>query len=206
MAPLVLVLTDTTRFPEPARSLEPLCAEAPSGSVGVVVRDRELAEADWLTLAEQLRELTERTQQCLILADRAEHASRLAAHGVHLGGAGGSPSAVRRAHPELVWLSRTWHGWDALPQFEKDALDAVLVSPVFAPRKGRPSLGLDRLSELAKELAPRAAYALGGAGSAELLRVRESGAQGVAMIEAAYVEEPALLAKAIGACKAQEKG
>lgn len=206
MAPLVLVLTDTTRFPAPVRSLEPLCALAPPGSVGIVVRDRELPLDDWLRLAEQVRTLTERTHQRLIVADRAEHAARLHAYGVHLGVAAGSPSALRRAYPELGWLSRAGHGYSDLPQIEKEALDAVIVSPVFAPRKGRAALGLERLGELAREIAPRATYALGGAGSADLYGVRELGAQGVAMIEAAYVESPESIARAIVASLSATKG
>lgn len=206
MAPLVLVLTDIVRFPEPARSLEPLCGLAPPGSIGIIVRDRELREVDWLRLAEQVRTLTERTHQFLIIADRAQHLTRLAADGVHLGADCGSASAVRRVHPELRWLSRAWHGYAELPQFEKDALDAVLVSPVFAARKGRAPIGLGRFGELTRELAPRAAYALGGAGRAELHSVREVGAQGVAMIEAAHVEPPESLAEAIRVCLSAENG
>lgn len=200
MPPALLVLTDTERFPDPARTLGPLLELLPAKSAGIIVRDRSLSESEWLKLAESMRELTDRTQQRLILGSHIEHAERLGAFGVHLPSDGPSP---RRARDETgaLWVSRSGHDFFDLAPSEQSALDAILVSPVFAARKGRPAIGLARLAEVARSVSPVLAYALGGVGSEEVASCLRAGASGVAIIEAAHIEAPAKIARALAAAR-----
>lgn len=196
MRPALLILTDTDRFPDPVRSLAPLLELLPPRSAAVVVRDRALDEGPWLKLAESLRDLTDRTQQLLIVGAHAEHAARVGAFGVHLPSGGASPRRIRE-ETGLPWVSRAHHDVFELGADDRSALSAVLVSPVMAARKGRAALGLPRFSEVVRELSPTSAYALGGVGSVNIAPCFDAGACGVAMIEAAFVEDPDRIAQAL---------
>lgn len=187
-APRLIVITDTERAPIEAwlERLEALFAAAAPGSVWVQLRDRELPIRERRRFGERLRELSARHGQGLSVNDRLDLALVLDADGVHLGDASVLPADARayaRRHSRDWLVSAACH---AAEELETSSADALLLSPVAAPRKGRAPLGADGI---ARAVALRARsgsrcrlYALGGVTRENAGDWLEAGADGVALI------------------------
>jgi thiamine monophosphate synthase len=84
---------------------------------------------------------------------------------------------------------------------ELQEVDALLVSPVCAPRKGRAALGLAALGAVGEQLRARnlscQLYALGGVSAENAAACRTAGAFGVAAIGAALAADPLPLLEAL---------
>ena len=128
----------------------------------------------------------------------------LEADAVHLGEGSVTASDARRLLGANMRISRAWHaasldGVDAVSELH--AVDALLVSPVLAPRKGRPALGLQPLGVLGEQLRARdlacQLYALGGVSAENAAECLQAGAAGVAAIGAALGPDAAGLLRAL---------
>ena len=120
----------------------------------------------------------------------------LEADGVHLGEGSVTAAVARRLIGADVHISRAWHAAslaEAPAVAELADVDALLVSPVLLPRKGRPALGLATLGVLGEQLRARNQachlYALGGVSAENAAACRQAGALGVAAIGAALAED-----------------
>jgi len=197
----LVVLTDTTQYPDPLSSLASLLGRARAGSVVFVLRDKQLPVRERLALGLRLRALCHLREQSFVVAERADLARLLEADGVHLPVLGVPPSKLRAVLPQ-AWLSRAHHADEALPNAELDALSAVFVSPVCASRKGRAALGVDGFGRLARELHGRRpflnVYALGGVGPEHVPGLLAAGAAGVAVIGAGHAADPEPLLSSLG--------
>jgi thiamine-phosphate pyrophosphorylase len=170
-----------------------LCAAARPGSVAVQLRDPKLCAKERLALGRELRTVTRRAGQCLVVNDRLDLAVLVEADGLHLGERS-VPVAVLQTHSQAHacarWISRAWHA----PQQPPEAgAQAYLLSPVVEARKGVPPLGLESLREAVLSVPDAAVYALGGITPASAAACVNAGATGVAAIGAAYREPQALL-------------
>lgn len=179
--PRLMVITDGTRVPSrdlPQR-LEPWCGLAQAGQVIVQLRDRQLGIRERLELGMALRTLTRRLGQYLVVNDRLDLALILDADGVHLGEASVEPEDARRAMGE-VWISRATHDPNA---GDAKGANALVLSPVLAPRKGNPALGLLAVTQIRERLPPgEKLYALGGVDECGASACIDAGADGVAAI------------------------
>jgi thiamine monophosphate synthase len=110
---------------------------------------------------------------------------------------------------ERAWISRAWHSPAQIPGEALDA-DALVLSPVLAPRKGAEALGLEALAAARTTLDYAAMharrrpllYALGGIDAAGAARCIEAGVDGVAAIGATFEADPLPLLEALGiACR-----
>ena len=116
------------------------------------------------------------------------------ADGAHLPESGVSATDARQILGQEAWLSRACHpessGPLSVPQAELAPLDALVVSPVLAARKGRAALGLERLEAVARTVGSSpsvpAVFALGGVDRANAAACVAAGAAGVAAIGAAH--------------------
>jgi len=208
-APRLVAITDTDVAPagELVARLRRLATSAVPGSVALLLRDHGLSGKARLELGLALRDVAREHQQSLWVADRLDLALLLDAAGLHLGEASVSARAARRLLPEAASISRAWHATllDDAALSELSAVDALLVSPVLAPRKGRPALGLSALGVLGEQLRARNQayphlYALGGITARDAAACLAAGATGVAAIGAALAPDvaPLLDALAIG--------
>ncbi len=199
-APLV-VLTDTTKYPDPLSSLGSLLGRARAGSVVVVLRDRQLPVRDRLALGLRLSALCHTSEQRFVVAERADLARLLEADGVHLPVLGLPPSELRAVLPQ-AWLSRAHHADETLADAELNALSAVFVSPVCASRKDRAALGVDGFGRLANGLHGRrpslSVYGLGGVRPEDVAALLAAGAAGVAVIGAGHAADPEPLLSSLG--------
>jgi thiamine-phosphate pyrophosphorylase len=189
--PRLIVFSDSTRV-EPGLMIERftrLAERALSGSVLFVLRDYELALRERFALGQRLSELATSTGQRLGLAERADLARALHCTALHLPGSALRASDARSYLGPLVFLSRGAHDLENEPEPE---LDALLLSPIFEARKGRPPLGpeaLARASRLSAGAAP-ALFALGGVSAENAAACLAAGAAGVAVIGAALEADP----------------
>ncbi len=217
-APRLIVFTDTARFAraEVLMRFAELGRRAIAGSVLFVLRDYSFSALDRLELGIAISALAARSEQRFGLADRADLALALSASAFHLPENGLSPQDARSLLGP-VFLSQACHD----PRIETaPELDARLLSPIFAPRKGRPALGLSALSQAAASPVPLSAsppahaqsgvaefgrsalprpllYALGGVDPNNAAACLTAQAAGVAAIAAAQTPDPAPLLKSL---------
>ena len=198
-APRLIVFSDTTRAPMELMLVRfaLLAGAAQRGTVLFVVRDYGLPARARLELGVRLRVLAAESGQSLGIADRADLALALRASALHLPESGLGERDARRYLGQGVFLSRACH--DPLRAAEPGA-DAVLLSPIFGARKGRPALGLvaveQALAKRAKSQGP-AIYALGAVDAGNAAACVSAGATGVAVIGAALALDHRPLLKAL---------
>jgi len=195
--PRLIVFSDTTRVAVPIL-LDRFTAIAEAGLPGTVqfvLRDYALPLRERWALGEQLAALTCRTQQWFAVAERADLARAWGCRAFHLP-ENGLRAADARSYlgPEVV-LTRGCHQPTSAVEPE---LDALLLSPIFEGRKGRPALGLAALLAAKAEHPERAWYALGGVEAGHASACLAAGAAGVAVIGAALSPDPAPLLSALG--------
>ena len=201
--PRLIAITDCTvvRPSDLADRLEPWLAAARPGSVMVQLRDHQLPIRERLDLGRQLSALARRHEQLLCVNDRLDLALCLGADGLHLGERSLPPRDARGLWGGH-WISRACHEpAGATPA----GADAIVLSPVLAPRKGRPALGVDAVRHARQRAASAWLVALGGIGADGARRCLEAGADGVAAIGAVLHErDPSSLLDALGVLRAVE--
>ena len=204
--PRLIAITDLSVLEADALALQlrRLASLARPGSVAILLRDHAASAKQRLALGTELRDIATGTGQALWVADRLDLALLLKADGVHLGEASVSATVARRLVGETVVVSRAWHATSLSEAAVADELadvDALLVSPVLAPRKGRPALGVEALGVLGEQLRARNRachlYALGGVSAENAASCVGAGAIGVAAIGAALAPDPSALLSAL---------
>lgn len=197
LRPRLVLLTNLAR-----EGLEPviasfarLCERATAGSILVILRDPELSVRERLAAGTVLRQVTRASGQYLSVRDRLDLALVLHADGLHLSEASPPAARFRPKVPSRFWISRAVHDLE-LPAPED--VDAVLLSPVCAPRKNRSPIGLLGLADYTSRNATTHVTALGGIDASSAGHCLASGASSVAVMGAALAEEPAALLSALG--------
>ncbi|HYP88775.1 MAG TPA: thiamine phosphate synthase [Polyangiaceae bacterium] len=182
-----------------------LARAAKPNHVALLLRDHQASARHRLALGEELRAIAREHEQQLWVADRADLALLLEADVLHLGEASAPANVVRPLLPPQLRISRAWHAptWsDPALDAELSGVDALLLSPLLAPRKGRPALGLAALGVLGEQLRARHSaypqiFALGGVSAENAAACLAAGAAGVAAIGAALGPDPAPLLDAL---------
>lgn len=198
--PRLIAFSDTSRA-EPALLVEcftRLGASAHAGRVLFVLRDYGLPVRERFALGQRLSEVARSTEQLFGLAERADLARALQCTAFHLPQGGLRASDARRYFGPTVFLSRGSHEPASEPEPE---LDALLLSPIFEARKGRPPLGASALGLRPMKGAPPWLFALGGVDVQNAAACLAAGAEGVAVIGAALAPDPAPLLAALGICR-----
>jgi thiamine-phosphate pyrophosphorylase len=186
--PRLIAITDLERAgaSEMLARFERLASAARPGSLMLQVRDRERSASERLGLGREMAAICARTGQLLQVNDRLDLVVLLGADAVHLGEASVDTADARRVVGETALVTRACH--DVARVTEIDA-DGIVLSPILAPRKGTPALGVtalqrarDRLNEVGK-LETRL-VALGGVDAAAARECFAAGADAVAVIGA----------------------
>jgi thiamine-phosphate pyrophosphorylase len=191
-----MAITDTNVVPigELAARAERLARLSQPGTVVVQLRDLQLPVRSRLALAQRLREITRSAGQMLVVNDRLDLAVLAEADGVHLGEQSVSPADARQIVGEGAWISRACHDPSRAQSL---GADAVVLSPILAPRKGRPALGPAGLTQARGN--DVLLFALGGVDAGGVSACLAAGADGVAAIGAALgTSDPTPLLEALG--------
>jgi thiamine-phosphate diphosphorylase len=203
--PRLVAISDLERLAPDVlvRRARELARAARAGGVALLLRDHAATGRQRLALGLALRDAAREHEQQLWVADRIDLALLLDADALHLGEASVTALQARRLLPARVRVSRAWHRArvEEAVERELDGVDALLLSPVMALRKGRPALGLAALGGLGEQLRARnQAYpliALGGVTPENAGACLAAGAAGVAAIGAAFDGEPGPLVEAL---------
>ena len=164
-----------------------LCAlkhQLENGLQLIQLREKHLAQAAYMRLAEHLIKLAKPYGAKVILSQNIELANKIGADGVHL------PSYIlmqQTSKPENLMVSASAHNALELAHAEKLGLDFVVLSPVQATQShlnARP-LGWQNFATLINELTVPV-YALGGMTLNDLPQALTVGARGIAMQRAIW--------------------
>ncbi len=192
--PRLMAITEAASAAEVV-ALEALLESAMPRSVVVQLRAHGCPARELMARAARLSALARHTGQLVIVNDRIDVALAAEVDGVHLPGAGVPPREARRLMRAGSWLSRALHAPDELPPEELAALDAVVISPVISPRKGRDALGQATFGAWARRCREKSeklgVFALGGVTAESAGECMNAGATGVAVLGAARDEESA---------------
>jgi len=161
--------------------LSEVAARLPAGS-GLVYR--AFGAEDALAVAERLRAITHERGVVLLIGSDADLADRVGADGVHLPERALSAAyALGGKRPDWL-LTGAVHSVEAVERARD--LDAVVLSPIFppgGPSARRPALGLPALKQASRQ-ASLPVYALGGIDADRAETLIDSGACGIAGVEA----------------------
>ena len=181
------LITDGTLVPD----IEGAVEKALDGGVRAVqLREKFMPVRDLLELAFRLRELTKSRSARLFINDRVDVAIACGADGVHLGGQGMPPEAVRNniKGGEGLMIGVSAHSMQQAAAAQKGGADFITFGPVFeTPSKkayGAP-LGLQKLAEAASML-DIPVFAIGGIKTGNINSVMEAGAYGAALISGIF--------------------
>lgn len=193
----LIAITDTLGRDWPAVERTAACALA-AGLPALMLRERDLSDADLLPIALRLKTQAAAHGALLIVNRRLELARTVGAGAVHLGASGPTLAEARALLGEAVLLGYSAHAHaEALAALERGA-DYVTFSPVFAtPSKAGilEPVGLEALANLARQ-APGRVVALGGINEENYPEVLRAGAIGGAVIRAIFAaEDPAAVVR-----------
>lgn len=188
--PRLVAMTDrnVASAAETLRRFERVARAARPFSVMFELRDRELAASERLAFGRELRALCAAERQWFAVNDRSDLALLLGAHGVHLGEASVTAEDARSIVGARAFVARACHDPECALE---PGVNAWLLSPILAGRKGRAALGVGAVTRLAERCRSARAsgdaplvLALGGVSAAGVRACLAAGADGVAVIGA----------------------
>jgi thiamine-phosphate diphosphorylase len=166
-------------------SLGEAVARAVASGVNVVqLREKDLAAAQLVPLADRLRAITQ-GKALLIVNSRLDVALLCAADGVHLPEKGPSVAATRRLAGDGFIIGRSVHSAEEAVKAEEEGADYVHVGAIFPTRShsGLPAAGLALLENVAARVTIPI-VAVGGISAGNVGQVMQAGARGAAVISA----------------------
>lgn len=165
--------------------LETARAAIHGGADAVQLREKDLADDQFLALAAELRELTDETGKILIINDRADIAAIVGADGIHLGLHDLGVAEVRRLLRPGAIVGKTSHTLAEAHAAVNAGADYVSAGPLF-PTATKPGLevqGLDYLRQVCAEI-PLPNVPIGGITADNVAQAVQAGAKRVAVCAA----------------------
>ena len=161
------------------------CARALEAGFGLIqLRDKRLDESSRLAVGKKTAELARNAGALLVVNDDENLARALGADGLHWS----APQLARAARrPDFDLAGASCHGRAEILRAQELGLDYAMVSPVkrTLSHAQAPPLGWEAFSRLAREF-DIPLYGLGGLTSRDLPDAFAAGAQGAAMMRAAW--------------------
>lgn len=152
----------------------------------VQLREKDMAEDDFLALASRLYGITSGSGVKLILNTSFDVFRRTNADGIHYTGQRLRECQQRPVGPEMLFSTST-HTLKELEHAVQIDADFAMLSPVLPTRShpGEPSLGWEEFEKIVSQISIPV-YALGGMTVDMVDVARENGAQGIAAISALW--------------------
>ena len=121
----------TSQSMSAGRSTQDVVRAALAGGVKLIqLREKELPLRAYVTLAEELRDLTAQAGALLIINDRVDVALAVGADGVHLGQDDFPVPAARRLAPDLI-IGASTHSIEEARQAQDEGASYLNIGPVF---------------------------------------------------------------------------
>lgn len=136
-------------------------------------------------LALKLRILCDEFKKPFVINDHLELALECGAHGLHLGQDDGSLKQARERIGPQILLGRSTHSLEQARQALVDKADYIGFGPLFPTptKKGRPGIGLDKISAMQDEVGLKIpAFCIGGINPGNLQEVKQAGARRVVIV------------------------
>lgn len=162
-------------------------------------RDKNSTDAEFLTVARSLRELTLRKGALFVVNDRVSVAQLVHADAVHLGHLDLPVEEARRLVGDSMAIGRSTHSLQEALQAQTQGADYIGVGPVFStPTKpDYPAVGLELIRRVAESV-QIPWVAIGGIDLSNLPLVLSAGAYRVAVVRAVVnASDPASAASAL---------
>ena len=180
------LITDRAAASRPPADVVEECLAA--GLRAVQLREKDLEARDLLTLADTLREATQRHGARLIVNDRADVALAASADGVQRTHSSLPVSALRGFTPPGFLVGASVHSEAEARDAAAQGADFIVFGPVYdteSKRRYGPPQGLAAL-EAVTHAVDRPVLAVGGLTPERVPEVLAAGAAGVAVIGAIY--------------------
>lgn len=184
---ILCVVTDRTLFDTGGAPPEPRLIDAVRGAVSgganmVQLRERGLAGRDLLSLAMELRRITQ-DRALFIVNERVDIAIASGADGVQLGEQSISISAAKYVSGDHLLIGRSVHDTYGAQDAERDGADFIIAGTIFASRShpGMGAAGTALISEITGSVGTPT-LGIGGISVSNAAEVMTAGAVGVAAI------------------------
>lgn len=166
---------------------EKLISEAVLGGVTCVQwRDKFLNDRDFYQKAVELKDICRRHRVPLMINDRLDIALAMGADGVHLGQSDMPFDVARRLLPDSMSIGLSAESLFDVEKAQNLDVDYLAISPVFlTPTKkdiAKP-FGLDGFKK-ARQISRHKLVAIGGINFSNSIELRNSGADGLAIVSA----------------------
>jgi thiamine-phosphate pyrophosphorylase len=155
------------------------------------LRHKDLKDSALLSIARELRRLTDRYGALFIVNDRPGVALLVDADGVHVGQDDLSVDAVRRVMGPGKLVGVSTHAPEQARKALEDGADYIGVGPVFpTPTKaGRPAVTLEYVRQVVQMNLPIPFFAIGGIDETNIPEVMAAGARRVAVVRAVMASQ-----------------
>ncbi len=155
-----------------------------AGVKAIQLREKDLTLIELVTLAINIRNLTNKYKARLFINDRFDVALCAKADGVHLGQSSMPADAVRKISKEKLSIGVSTHNLDEAVKAQSKGADFITLGPIFkTPSKlkyGDP-IGIETIKK-AKDKIKIPVFAIGGIKSHNIKDVSEAGSDGIALI------------------------
>lgn len=202
--PILYLITsgETTRRTVPAspefKRILTLIQSATLAGINLIqLREKNLTARALYDLALRAAEITGGSATSLLVNDRADIALAAGCDGVHLTTRSLDASVVRRTFGPDFLIGVSTHSIEEALEARKEGADFAVFGPIFdtpSKRAYGPPLGLDKLEEASRQLAPFPLIAIGGIILDNARSALLTGASGIAAIR--LFSEPPNLAQA----------
>ena len=155
------------------------------GADAIQLREKGVADAQFLALAAELRELTDETGKIFIVNDRADIAAMVGADGVHLGTEDLPIAEVRRILRPGAIVGRSSHNIAQARAAVNEGADYVSVGPIYETdtKDAGPAAGAALLKQ-AREEVELPLVPIGGIDATKIPELLAAGAERVAVCSA----------------------
>ncbi|MDR4506077.1 MAG: thiamine phosphate synthase [Candidatus Scalindua sp.] len=155
------------------------------GADAIQLREKTLSDDKFISLAGEIRELTEQSDTLLIINDRINVAREVNADGIHLGQLDSSVAEAKNSLGTEKIVGVSTHNISQAILAQKHGADYIAVGPIF-PTKTKtmePPVGLGLIQEVIKEISIPF-IAIGAINLSNLDQILKAGASRVAVCSA----------------------
>ncbi len=169
------------------------------GADVIQLREKDTADAMFLAMAAELREMTDETSRMLIVNDRADIAATVGADGVHLGQMDLPVAEARRLLRPGAIIGKSCHSASQVKAAVNEGADYISVGPMFPTetKDAGPIVGPDLLRETTEQVS-LPILPIGGISAENVGELVAAGARRVAVCSAVCsAEDPKAAAHGI---------